>query len=790
MKKSLNGSWELYYVKNETFRAGKVNLSSAEAVRAGGWEHVEAAVPGNFELDLWRAGVIGDPYWSTNIWQLEKYEYYHLVYIKEFDVDESFDGMSPEIVFEGIDCFAEIWLNGKKLAETDNALVPHEIEALSLRQGKNELIVHITPAQIAARKYPMAMNTRPMKYNAGQLYVRKAPSQYGWDIMPRAVSAGIWRPVTLETRKPDRIDDVFLYVNNYSVEKGTADLRVTYNLTLDGDEPSQYRLAISGVCGTSVFSADTGRLWHNSGELTFRADGVRFWWPRNYGAPDLYDVTYTLYRNGQPADVRTVKAGVRDISLERTSTTDSVGSGEFVFRVNGKKIFVLGSNWVPVDAYHSRDRERLEWILPMLEDIGCNAVRCWGGNVYEDDYFYDWCDAHGIMVWQDFAMACAIYPQDKLFQRMLSLEVEKIVKRLRQHVCISLWAGDNECDYSYYWASGVKKRDPNGNVLTRKVIPEQLAMHDLTRPYLPCSPYIDEYAFKSGKPTSEEHLWGPRDYFKGKFYGTSVCHFASETGYHGCPSPDSLRKFIKPEQLWHWTTDRSDPKAPIQEDWLCHAAMMEPDQNGPYSYRDRLMSNQVKTLFGREPQSLDDYAKASQISQAEAKKYFIERFRISKWRRTGIIWWNLIDGWPQISDAIVDWYGTKKLAYSYIKRSQNPVCMMFDEPELGGTRLPLYAVNDSREDARLEYEVVDLTGSGEAVMKGECLVRSDESVRAADYRIPAGEKRFYLIRWRNADTGEEGVNHYMSNIIDIDYDEYLGYMKECGFDSAFEGFGE
>ena len=788
MSISLCGSWELYYVKNETFRSEKVNLSSAEAVRAGGWEHVVAAVPGNFELDLWRAGIIGDPYWSTNVWQLEKYEYYHLVYIKEFDVDEDITGLVPALVFEGIDCFAEIYLNGRKIAETDNALVPHEIEPQNLRQGKNELIVHITPAQIAARRYPMAMNTRPMKYNAGQLYVRKAPSQYGWDIMPRTVSAGIWRPVTLELRKPDRIDDVYMYLNGYSLDKAEADIRIIYNLTLDADEASRYRLTVKGVCGTSVFFADTGRLWHNSGEMTFHAGGVRFWWPRNYGDPDQYDVTYTLYRDGEPCAVMTAKVGLRDVQLERTSVTDSIGSGEFVFRINGKKIFFLGTNWVPVDAYHSRDRERLEWILPMLEDLGCNGLRCWGGNVYEDDYFYDWCDAHGIMVWQDFAMACAIYPQDKLFQRMLSLEAEKIIKRLRQHVSLTLWAGDNECDSSYYWAGGTKKRDPNENVLTRKVIPEQLAMHDITRPYLPCSPYIDETAFKTGKPTSEEHLWGPRDYFKGKFYSTSVCHFASETGYHGCPSPDSLRKFIRPEQLWHWTEDRSNPGAPIQQDWLCHCAMMEPEQNSMYAYRNRLMSSQVKTLFGREPQSLDDYARASQISQAEAKKYFIERFRISKWRRTGIIWWNLIDGWPQISDAIVDWYGTKKLAYSYIKRSQNPVCLMFDEPELGGKRLPLYAVNDTRSAVTLTYEVIDLTGSGEAVISGEAEVGSDESVRIANYSIPAGEKRFYLIKWKTSD-GKEGVNHYMSNIIDIDYDEYIGYMKECGFYEAFEGFG-
>ena len=178
----------------------------------------------------------------------------------------------------------------------------------------------------------------------------------------------------------------------------------------------------------------------------------------------------------------------------------------------------------------------------------------------------------------------------------------------------------------------------------------------------------------------------------------------------------------------------------------------------------------------------------SQISQAEAKKFFIERFRVTKWRRTGIIWWNLIDGWPQISDAVVDWYGTKKLAYHYIRRSQNPFQLIFAEPELDGARLPLFAVNDSRETVSFGYEVLDLTGSGGVVMSGEGSVEPDGIVRLDGYRIARGEKRFYLIKWKTAD-GACGVNHYMSNIRDIDLDEYLGYMKVCGFDAEFEGFG-
>ena len=217
--------------------------------------------------------------------------------------------------------------------------------------------------------------------------------------------------------------------------------------------------------------------------------------------------------------------------------------------------------------------------------------------------------------------------------------------------------------------------------------------------------------------------------------------------------------------------------------WLAHAASLEDKAGAPYVYRIRLMADQVTTLFGNSvPNTLDDFAKASQISQAEAKKYFIERFRVSKWRRTGIIWWNLIDGWPQFSDAVVDYYGTKKLAYHYIKRSQEPVCMMFDEPK--GAFLPLCAVNEYDKDHTLSYEIIDLT-TDRTVVKSTALAEAGSSVCVYKVEIDPSEKHFYLVKWEL--DGKTYSNHYMTNIKDIDYSEYLGYLGKCGYDE-FEGF--
>ena len=231
-----------------------------------------------------------------------------------------------------------------------------------------------------------------------------------------------------------------------------------------------------------------------------------------------------------------------------------------------------------------------------------------------------------------------------------------------------------------------------------------------------------------------------------------------------------------------WTAENGENWNGIDNPmWLYHSA--SPELSSHYTYRIRLMANQVTTLFGKTvPCSLADFARASQISQAEAKKYFIERFRLTKWRRTGIIWWNLVDGWPQFSDAVVDYYGIKKLAYSYIKRSQAPVALMFDEPK--DSVLSLYAVNEYPENREISYTVRDLTAN-KTVLCGNVTAVAQSSVRVGDVKIEADEKHFYYIEWNCGD--KRGSNHYMTNIRDIDYGTYLGYIRSVGYDS-FTGF--
>lgn len=725
--------WKIAYAPN--FECADKKYTAVEELYKSGFEIINASVPGNFELDLMNAGKIDDLYYSTNTLKAQKLENMHIWYFCRFKAEEN-----QFLRFEGIDTVADIYINGEFVKSTDNMFMAYDVYA-DLKQGENEVVVHIKPAMIESRKYLPPVGCTTLKYGNPTLYLRKAAHMFGWDIMPRIVSAGLWKEVKLCTKKTDRINEVFFATNKIDKEK--AFMRFYLNADIHGDFAQDYSVKIEGVCKGSSFSKEE-QLWHNTHSFEFEVDSPKLWWPKNSGDPNLYDTVISLYHKGKLCDSCKLKLGIRTVELDRTDVTDS-------------------------------DENRLGKALELLNDIGCNAVRCWGGNVYESDRFYEFCDEHGIMVWQDFAMGCAVYPQEFGFAEKIAEEAEYQVKRLRNHPSIVLWAGDNECDLSYRDWNGFV-RDPNNSFINRAVVKNVVLNHDYTRPYLPSSPYMSEKAVNGEGIMPEEHLWGPRDYFKGDFYKNTFCHFASETGYHGFPSPKSLKQFLKePQKIFNEDGTATD-------EYLVHAASMELSPDAPFAYRIKLAYDQVVTLFGKAEDSLDDFVRQSQISQAEAKKYFIEKFRINKWKCTGIIWWNLLDGWPQVSDAVTDYYYTKKLAYHYIKRSQAPICLMFDEPK--DNKITLMGVNDITDSVSLSYTVKKLY-EDTVVLCGNADLEADSSKKINVLEIQPNEKEFYLIEWK---IGKKTYkNHYFTNIIDIDYKKYIAALDKCGM-NEFEGF--
>lgn len=740
-KISLNGKWQLSYALE--------NDAGAEL------KTVPADVPGNVEIALMEAGVLPDLFFGGNIFAARPYEFYQWTYETSFTAPEELRDKRTELVFQGVDCIATYLLNGVEIGHSENMLIEHSFDVSELLHygQENKLTVRISSAMNQARKYHYEPGVE--RWNSPEAaYIRKPAHCYGWDIMARLVSAGIWRSVELIAHKATEFEELH-YFTRWVGRDATLGLR--YNFVTDEPIIEGFEIQVTGKCGESSFEW-RGPAYFIAGDANITIPDVKPWWPLGYGDANLYEVTACLIHNGTVVDTRTTTIGIRTVELVRTDITTTEAPGEFLFKINGQPIMCKGSNWVPVDALHSRDSGRYQQALEMFRDLGCNILRSWGGSVYEDHAFFDFCDCYGIMVWQDFAMACGRYPQDPKFQAVIREEAIAVVRKLRNHPSIILWSGDNECDYNY--------ADPADNRLTRRVLPEVVFEYDSRRPYLPSSPYYSPEVIKrnrDGNLMPEQHLWGPRDYYKGHFYTTSTAHFASEIGYHGCPNVSSIKKFIADEYLWPWQDN---------EQWRIHCTDPFPTP-GNCAYRVPLMANQIKELFGATPDNLEEFALASQVSQAEAKKFFIEMFRLAKWRRTGIIWWNVLDGWPQFSDAIVDYYFGKKLAYQYIKRVQQPVCIMVDEPNAWNCRV--VAGNDSLQDAAGPFSITD-ADSGETLLQGKFETRANQNSELGRIRVSHGEHRLFLIEWEVA--GEKYGNHYLLGKPPISFQRYAAWLQK------------
>ena len=749
---SLDGTWQL-----RGFPEGTVACSSPEDLRNAPVEAIPAAVPGNVELDLLRAGGIEDPYVGTNVLKLAEFEGHEWRYTRTF-VTPADDG-AKWLRFEGLDLIATVWVNDTLIGTAENMLIAHEFDVTSaLRPAgeENTLTVRLGSTFRAATQFDYEPTMNWQATNAEQIHLRKAPHMFGWDIMPRIVSAGIWRSVYLDVREP--LEIASLFYQPHEVSERHANLRVRWQITVPPELLPRLSVRVRGKCGDSAFSASS-RCRFVAGDVGVGIPDPKLWWPKGYGEANLYDVTFELLLDDEVVASKSERIGLREIRLDRTDVTTVDNPGEFVFRVNGERILVKGSNWVPADAFHSRDPERIPQMLDLMDDIGCNMVRCWGGNVYEDHLFFDLCDEKGFLVWQDFAMACGRYPQTDDFAEKIRAEAEHVVTKLRNHPSLAVWCGDNECDEGYFFAG----LDPNTNRITREVLPQVVARLDPWRPYVPSSPYHSPEMMKKRdiQLMPERHMWGPRDYYKTDFYTQSRGHFIGETGYHGCPNRSSLEKFLSLEALWPWQSN---------EEWRIHATDCTPEP-GPYAYRVELMAKQITATFGRVPDSLDDYILASQIVEAEAVKFFIEMVRTAKWRRTGILWWNLIDGWPQFSDSVVDYYFSKKLAYHYIRRVQQPFCVMVREP--ADWHCEVVAGSDSRRPFVGTYSITD-ADTGETLLAGDVSTPANENRSLGRIPVSHGHQRLFLIRW-TADGVEYG-NHYLLGSPPFDLGRYRAWL--------------
>ncbi len=730
----------------------------------GSVQTIPAKVPGNVIGDLQRAGIIPDPYFGSNSLALRKYEFADWTYKTTFVPPVCAPGERLQLTLDGVDTVFTLRINGREAGRGENMFIAHNFDVTDfVKPGEeNELTVDIESSINFARNIPLTVASHTHDYSYDNFALRRALHTYGWDIAPRIIGAGLWRKVTLEVIKPERWTEVYLHTDE--IENGQAELTLFWQFTSPRKMLDGYTAKFTMKCGDSELEV-TKTLRFTAGVHRITLPSPKLWEPRNWGTPHLYDCTLTLFHDGEEKDVYTFRTGVRTINLLRSEPEPHV-RGKFLFEVNGRPFFAMGSNWVPTDALHGENPERVRNALLLMAETGSNMIRCWGGSVYEDHDFFDLCDELGFLVWQDFMLACLTPLQDERYRKAMAEEAASVIRKLRQHPSIALWSGDNECDASLYWTPRLHKLLPSSNSITREILPRAVWTHDPGRDYLPSSPYLHDKV--AGDPETyhcpEQHLWGPRDDFKRDFYRLNTAVFASEMGYHGMPEPASVKQFL-PQESWNARVGNPD--------WICHAAQPFGDTDGVNVYRVQLMIDQVLALFGTVPEELEPFAELSQIVQAEAFKFFIESFRIRWPEKTGVLWWNLIDCWPQFSDAVVDYYYRKKLAFNYIRLSQQPVALMFDEPK--NWHIDLYVSNVTLEAQELDYQVEDLD-SGEVVLSGHCRAEANSSCKINALRMSSGEQKMYLITWQGP--GVSGKNHYLQGSAPFAPDQYKVWLEK------------
>lgn len=655
----------------------------------GAW--LPATVPGDAALTCAAAGILPDPYFADHIGRVRELEGKDFWYLREFDLTPEADGRY-QLVFTEVDTLADYYINGQKIGESRNALITHTFPIASgvLTAGRNTLAIHIRSVTEYAKRLGIDPYNVAFDGNYESLHIRKSAASYGWDILPRAVSAGIRGDVRLECVTGAEITG--LYIATARAERGLAVLVLSVNAELPSAAYGDCRLVITGQCGDSRFE--------NEYPFSFDCTTVypyvkhpKLWYPRGSGEQPLYDLSVRLVRGGETIAERRLAYGIRTAKL---CYGDAVGeAGDFFVRVNEKKVRVRGVDHTPTDVFHCGADDPSD-IVADIVGLNANLVRIWGGGVYERDAFYDRCDAEGILVWQDIMLACHAYPTDGDFLTAIGEETAAVARRLRNHPCLLNWCGSNETDWAYVCVG----LDPNGDQVTRGAIPDALRRVDPYRDYLPSTPYFSPaYVSAEGgrfyldlaeitearRILPEEHYWWHRDDFLR--FTDQEHRFIAEIGYSGAPSDAMIEQYL--------------PAGTALEDdagWRLHSYPTE---------GDRLTG--VRYLFTDVPDCDADRTAASRFYQAEAYKYIVEKARIRP-QCNGIVLWNLRDGFPIFSSSLVDYTGWRKPCYHAVKLSFEPTQCIFDVTDNG---VDVYVVNDGGREGDAVLTV--LGGQGETL---------------------------------------------------------------------------
>ncbi len=660
-----------------------------------------AQVPGDVHLDLLRHKIVPDPFFRDNESKLQWIEGADWEYRKTLPMSaDLLRHNHVELVFDGLDAYCEVSVNGQPALTADNMFRIWRVDAKPLLKPGDNLLRVAFPSPIkVAEKAAAGDRWRTPIGIAEKTYVRKAAYEYGWDWGPRFVTSGIWRPARLEIWDDARIANLHIRQRDVSaaVAHLSAEVEVLASTDVAAEVTVQYERAGSRdqMARRVVLHAGLNHV-----DLPIEIGRPDLWWPAGTGAQPLYAFSAQLKVGAEVVDERKVRTGLRSVALRREP--DAWGRS-FEFVVNGVPVFAKGANVIPFDSFPNRVTSReYRRILESARDAHMNMIRHWGGGHYETDEFYDLCDELGIMVWQDFMFGNDWQPGVYRFKLNVAQEIEDQVKRLRDHACIVLWCGNNETEASFQWAVRSRSIDNAAQIQMWKdyltlfygVVGQTVRQLAPETPYWSSSPTTD-FDSNAEDPSStyktgdfhDWSVWHGRVPFAD--YEKPVYRFVSEYGFQSFPEMRTVEAFTAPE-------DRTGILTPVM---LAH----QKNQQGNSIIHDYLLK------YYQEPKDFASFLYVSQVLQAEGIKVGAEHMRRHRPETMGSLFWQLNDCWPVASWSSIDYFGRWKALQYYARRFYAPVLV---SPHVEDGTLAVYVVSDRLEPvaASLRTRVISLDG--------------------------------------------------------------------------------
>lgn len=640
-------------------------------------EWLKATVPGCVHLDLLENKKIPDPYYRNNEKELQWIDRFNWEYKTVFQLSvQELKNSHIDMIFKGLDTYADVYVNDQLLLKADNMYREWVIDIKKIAKADNNLRIvfrsAVNEGLIKRDKlgYDLpaindfseigGINTKKVS-----VFTRKAPYHFGWDWGPRFVTSGVWRPVHLHFWNAIQLDDFFISTQSL-VAKG-ANMKAKFEIWSDAETNIDIALDYTLDKKTSLTQKALLKQGMNEIEIPFVIANPKLWWTKGMGAQHLYKFKASIKQNDKELDSKLLESGIRTIVLVRKP--DAKGK-TFYFELNGKPVYIKGSNYIPNEVFLPRTKlSTYEAVINAALETNQNMLRVWGGGIYEEEIFYQLCDKNGILVWQDFMFACAMYPGDADFLSNVESEVGYNIKRLRNHPSIALWCGNNEMDAMWtYWGVQTGYTEAQKKDIWKAyentfydIIPKQLKKYHPEVSYWSSSPITEEHVRSKGgieKDTQEIlsgdlHCWSV--WFRNgewEYYNTHVPRFMSEFGAQAFPEMKTIQSFALPE------------------DYAFDSPVMKAHQrSGP---GNELIQYYIERDY-RKPTDFADFLYLSQLVQGESMKVGIEAQRRAKPHNMGVMYWQINDCWPGVSWSSMDYFGRKKALHFVLKQVYAPL---------------------------------------------------------------------------------------------------------------------